>query len=323
MIEERIVSMAVEKEKGLLSPEIAESIKKFIHYLSEKNFSSYTLRNYGQALTEFFSWGKWQTSREVGKEECRNYLYFLSKKPDLKHSSIRLRFAALRSFFKFYYQHQKQGKENPLSGLSLPKFYRTLPRYLSLEQIRALLDAPRQKWEKEKGKGTKSKWKEWQWKRDQAWLETLYGGGIRVGELCALKRKNFFPAELALLVEGKRKKERFCIIGKVATATICDYLKICPYESEFLFVSSRGKPLTPRFFQLALKEYLMIAGLDQSISPHKLRHTFATHLLEGGADLRSIQELLGHSHLSTTQIYTSVSAEHLRASYQRAHPRAQ
>ncbi|QSR88453.1 tyrosine-type recombinase/integrase [Methylacidiphilum caldifontis] len=310
------------KKKALLSAEITDWIERYIRYLSEKKFSLYTLRNYEQALKEFFSFGNWQSCNEVGTEECRNYLYFLCKRPDLGQSTIRVRFAALRSFFKFYYKEQNIVKDNPISSILLPKLKRNLPRYLSLEQVHALLEAPRQKWEKEKEKGKKSRWNEWQWKRDQAWLETLYGGGIRVGELSTLKRKNFFPSDLAILVEGKRKKERYCILGEVATASICAYLESCPFDSEFLFVSSRGKALTPRFFQLALKEYLIISGLDQSISPHKLRHTFATHLLEGGADLRSIQELLGHAHLSTTQIYTAVSAEHLKESYFRAHPRA-
>ncbi|WP_242522718.1 tyrosine-type recombinase/integrase [Candidatus Methylacidiphilum infernorum] len=313
----------MDSKKGTsLSPEISGWIERYIHYLLAKSFSLYTVRNYVQPLKEFFSFVKWQQCKEPKIEECRDYLYFLCKRPDLKPSSIRVRFAALRSFFNFFYREKKINKESPFSQVMLPKPDRNLPRYLSLEQVQALLNAPQKKWEKEKEKGKKSRWNEWQWKRDQAWLETLYGAGLRVGELSSLKRKNFFPSDLALLVEGKRKKERYCILGEAATASLCSYLESCPFESEFLFVSSRGKPLTPRFFQLSLKEYLAIAGLDQSISPHKLRHTFATHLLEGGADLRSIQELLGHAHLSTTQIYTAVSAEHLKESYFRTHPRA-
>ncbi len=158
--------------------------------------------------------------------------------------------------------------------------------------------------------------------RDTAWLEVFYSAGLRLNELVRLPRRQVDLHQGTVRVLGKGRKERLCPLGGPAVQALQAYLDACPHEHEMLFVSAQGRPLTGRAVQLSLKKYLAAAGLDAKLTPHKLRHTFATHLLDGGADLRSVQELLGHSQVTTTQIYTSVSVERLKRVYQGTHPRA-
>ena len=291
-----------------------------------RNYSAYTVRNYRQALTEFRGSEPhffWWTPRP---NDLKKYLYRLAR--DGKHgpSSIRLRFAALRAFYSWGVMEGKIA-ENPAKGIPLPRLPKRLPVFLTGEQMGRLLDAPMEKWrllQKKKGRGRGPGWHEWQSLRDAAWLETFYGAGLRIAELTGLERRRYDAGQGLVCVLGKGRKERLCPLGETAVDAIERYLALCPVADEgpFLFVSAKGKPLTSRAIQLAMKEYLKIAGLDSKLTPHKLRHTFATHLLDHGADLRSVQELLGHAQVTTTQIYTAVSTERLKKVYQGAHPRA-
>jgi integrase/recombinase XerC len=225
----------------------------------------------------------------------------------------------------------REGKiqSNPVADLPLPKMPRRLPVFLNQEQVLALLDAPRLLWaqeERQRAAGGKKKSlrnaQNWQMLRDTAWLELFYSAGLRLSELAGLQRESIDLKQGTVRVLGKGRKERLCPLGEPAVRAVEAYLEASPFESEALFVSAQGRQLNGRTIQLALKRYLAAAGLDAKLSPHKLRHSFATHLLDRGADLRSVQELLGHSQLTTTQIYTSVSVERLKRVYDRAHPRA-
>ncbi|VVM07497.1 partial Tyrosine recombinase XerC, partial [Methylacidimicrobium cyclopophantes] len=201
---------------------------------------------------------------------------------------------------------------------------RRLPVFLTQEQTLRLLGAPRRKWESraERRSVRGPLWKEWQMQRDVAWLEVLYGAGLRLRELTRLRWKDFDPERQLVRVVGKGGRERICPLGPAATEAILRYRELCPFSADALFVSGRGRPLSPRFIEAAFRQYLEESGIDGAYSPHKLRHSFATHLLNNGADLRSVQELLGHVRLSTTQIYTGVSPQRLREVYQATHPRA-
>ncbi len=292
-----------------------------------RGISALTARNYRQALLEFKSGLPDKSWWDLAPADFRDYLYRLAR-GKLGPASVRLRFAALRTFYR---QAVRDGrvKVNPVADLTLPKLPRRLPVFLNHEQVGALLDAPRQLWETaaekkaQAGKqGAGKPRQNWQMLRDTAWLELFYSAGLRLAELAGLKRGDVDLRQGVVRVLGKGRKERLCPLGGPAIRALEAYLDACPFETAALFVSERGTPLNPRLIQLALKKYLTAAGLDAKLTPHKLRHTFATHLLDHGADLRSVQELLGHSQLTTTQIYTSVSVERLKKVYDNAHPRA-
>ena len=291
-----------------------------------RGVSPHTLRNYRQALLEFKATVPGKSWWTLQPADFKTYLYRLAREQKLGPSSVRLRFAALRTFYK---QALRAGKvsSNPVAGLVLPKLARRLPVFLNQEQMTALLDAPRKLWEARRARlekaGRQSAGEDWQMLRDTAWLELFYSAGLRLSELVGLKRRDVDLAQGTVRVLGKGSKERMCPFGGPALRALREYLDACPFDdAEALFVSSHGRPLNGRTVQIALKRYLSAAGLDSKLSPHKLRHTFATHLLDHGADLRGVQELLGHSQLTTTQIYTSVSVERLKRVYAGAHPRA-
>ncbi len=302
-------------------PEVAA----FLAALREqRNCSPLTARNYGAALSEFRRESGIASWWAAGPAPFRAHLYRLARDGKHRPGSIRLRFAALRSFYRWALREGRVA-ENPVLGIPLPRLPRRLPIFLSREQVARLLDAPHQKWAQRAGAGKKGPgrgWHEWQCWRDAAWLETFYGAGLRIAELSGLERRRYDSAQGLVRVMGKGRKERICPVGEHAVRAIDRYLDLCPHESRFLFVSAGGRPLSPRAIQLSLKDYLRRAGLDPKLTPHKLRHTFATHLLDHGADLRSVQELLGHAQVTTTQIYTAVSTERLKKVYQEAHPRA-
>lgn len=293
-----------------------------------RGVSPLTVRNYRQALLEFKSGRPDKSWWDLERADFRNYLYRLARGGKLGPGSVRLRFAALRTFYRLAVREGRV-KVNPVADLTLPKLPRRLPVFLNRDQVAALLDAPRQMWdagEKKKAQGGKRgagrAGQNWQMLRDTAWLELFYSAGLRLAELAGLKRDDVDLRQGVVRVLGKGRKERLCPLGGPAINALKVYLDACPFEERALFVSERGTPLHPRTIQLALKRYLAGAGLDAKLTPHKLRHTFATHLLDHGADLRSVQELLGHSQLTTTQIYTSVSVERLKKVYDNAHPRA-
>jgi site-specific recombinase XerD len=297
------------------------------HLETAKGYSARTLRNYDQTLRELSSWLAGKSWRYLSAADFRNYLYRVSVQQRLSPASVRLRFSALRSFYKFL-MRVGQVQENPLRELKLPSRQKRLPMFLNEEQALKLLAAPldlmRARQERKK-RGPGRELAAWQFLRDAAILEFFYSTGVRVSELVGLKLQQVNWREQSARVVGKGKKERLVMLGEPALAALREYRASLPKKlaaGAALFVGPRGKPLTARAVQFLFKRYLLQAGLDAKISPHKLRHTFATHLLDNGADLRGVQELLGHANLSTTQVYTQVTAERLRKSYQSAHPRA-
>jgi integrase/recombinase XerC len=298
------------------------------HMEQGRGVSPNTVRNYRQALVEFKTNYPDRSWWQLQPAHFKTYLYKLAREQKLGPGSVRLRFAALRTFYK-HALTEGRIKASPVTGLTLPKLPRRLPVFLNQQQVLALLDAPRLAWEKEEKRqasGAKKKSarsaREWQMLRDAAWLEVFYSSGLRLTELVTLRRDQVDLRRGTVRVIGKGRKERLCPLGGPALRAIQAYLDACPFEEDALFLSEQGRPLNGRTVQLLLKRYLASAGLDARITPHKLRHTFATHLLDHGADLRSVQELLGHSQLTTTQIYTSVSVERLKRVYDDAHPRA-
>jgi integrase/recombinase XerC len=305
------------------------AIAEFLHQLEQgRGVSPHTLRNYRQALLEFKSTIPDKSWWELKPADFKANLYKLARAQRLGPSTVRLRFAALRTFYKLAVREGRM-KLNPVSDLSLPKLPRRLPVFLNQEQITSLLEAPRKLWELDEKKRAAGALKRdrrsaqnWQMLRDIAWLELFYSAGLRLAELVHVRRSNLDLHQGTVRVVGKGRKERLCPLGNPAIHALEAYLDACPFDSEALFVSAQGRQLNGRTVQLALKRYLAAAGLDAKLTPHKLRHTFATHLLDHGADLRSVQELLGHSQLTTTQIYTSVSVNRLKRVYDGAHPRA-
>jgi integrase/recombinase XerC len=219
----------------------------------------------------------------------------------------------------------------PIKNLSLPKLEKRLPQFLTARQMLDLLNAPLQELEAQEKIAAAAepprKADPAPFLRDVAILETIYSCGLRISELCGLKIEDIDVGEMMVRVLGKGKKERLVPIGEPALAAIRNYWKVLPKEisgdSPVFFADfEKAHPMYPRLVQLRLKMYLANARLDPALTPHKLRHSYATHLLDAGADLRSVQELLGHAHLVTTQIYTHVSTERLKRAYETAHPRA-
>src|SRR5260221_6199977 len=305
-----------------------KAVSEFLIQLEQgRGISPNTVRNYRQALLEFKATVPDKSWWALKPADFRAYLYQLARAQRLGPGTVRLRFAALRTFYKQALREGKM-KMNPVADLTLPKMPRRLPVFLNQEQVTALLDAPRKLWVKAEKRQAAGKKKDrrgaqnWQMLRDVAWLELFYSAGLRLAELVGLCRRDVDLIQGTVRILGKGRKERLCPLGHPALLALEAYLDACPFEGEPLFVSARGRQLNGRTVQLALKRYLAVAGLDARLTPHKLRHTFATHLLDHGADLRSVQELLGHSQLTTTQIYTSVSVERLKRVYDRAHPRA-
>lgn len=228
--------------------------------------------------------------------------------------SIRLAFSALRGFFDFLVLRQHIAS-NVIKTLDLPKLERTLPEFLTTTQVNTLLDKP--------AAVPKSKQApEWMAARDAAILELFYSTGIRLSELVALDVRDVDPITETVRVLGKGSKERICPVGGPALEAISRYRSVAGVHAGALFINKSRKRLSARSVWLAMKKYLEAAGLPATLSPHKLRHSFATHLLDNGADLRSVQSLLGHASLSTTQIYTHVTAERLKRAYEQSHPRA-
>lgn len=310
--------------------ELDELSKSFLEYLTtERGTSPYTTRNYQQTLLEFIAWhrqerGAVPTWLNLERDDFRAWLRHLGRH-NLGRSSIQVRFSALRSFFKFLVRRGKI-ESTPIRDISLPKAAKRLPRFLSLTQMEALLQAPLKELALHE-QHSESKFDKAAYYRDAALLETVYSCGLRVSELCGLLAGDLQWGEQLVRVRGKGKKERVVPIGAPALEAIRCYWKILgtepiPAQPVFWGHSSRAEPMAPRSVQSNLKKYLAAAGLDAKLTPHKLRHSYATHMLDAGADLRSVQELLGHAHLVTTQAYTHVTTERLKKAYDNAHPHA-
>jgi len=309
-------------------PQRDEWIARFLgHLAGDKGASPCTQRNYRQALDEFCAWHR--ASRKappqwavLARDDFREYLRFLGRSK-LSRASTLLRFSALRTFYKFLIR-SGGAAASPIKNIQMPKAGLRLPRFLSVEQLRALLLAPGEELRRQKENTDADPAL---FLRDAAILETIYSCGLRISELCALRAGDIDWEGQVLRVVGKGRKERLSPIGAPALESIRAYWKSLQRRPEGplpAFLSSHGtdKAPTPRLLQMRLKRYLAAAGLDPGLTPHKLRHSYATHLLDAGADLRSVQELLGHAHLVTTQIYTHVTTERLKRAYDQAHPRA-
>lgn len=315
----------------------------FLDYLKgERSVSVYTIRNYRQAIGRFVIWMRRHEAKPLDADRrgidwksikvatLREYLQSFLELPKsdprfekfqqlrldpLNRSSVLLHLSALRSFYKFLIR-RKGFIENPMRGLKTPKKEKKLPIFLQEEEIEKLLEAPL--------KMKRPRYEEWQKWRDKAILETLYSSGLRIHELAGLDQEDVDHMGETVRVAGKGGRERIVPMGRFAINAIQTYLKLVELKGkdEPLFVGRDRKRISTRGLQRILKPYLKHVGLDPHLSPHKLRHSFATHLLNRGADLRSVQQMLGHKRLGTTQIYTHVSTDRMKKVYDESHPRA-
>ena len=300
-----------------MSAELGPLVFRFLEYMeSERNASPRTVEAYHRSLQLFRRWAgeSFVTWEDCGADIFRSWLYEALNE-ELKTSTIRLRFAALRSFYE--YMMRREGlKVSPLAEVSLPRASQSLPVHLSLRQMEELLSLPLRVPVDKKSPA-------WLPYRDAAILELFYSCGMRLSELVALNADSLRPGENCIRVLGKGRKVRLVPVGDYARESVERYRDMAGvYGREPLFISRLGRRMSCRSVQLMLDKYLRCSEIPFHISPHKLRHTFATHLLDAGADLRSVQEMLGHSSLATTQIYTHVTKSRMQAVYRQAHPRA-
>ena len=295
------------------------AIARFLRYMqAERNSSELTIKSYREdleSLLEHFrdSLGRVPQVSEIDPPQMRQYVALLHQ-AEYAPASISRKLASARSFFRFA---QREGlcQSNPAKPLRNPRRQRKLPHYLTTSEIGELLSSP----ETDDPLGM----------RDRAILETLYSAGLRVSELVGLGDRDLDLNEGLARIRGKGKKERLSPLGSYAIAAIEQWRRVrhlsaaaAKLANPPLFVNKFGNRLTTRSVARMLEKYLKLTGLDLRTSPHTLRHSFATHLLDRGADIRSVQELLGHQSLITTQIYTHLSTSGLRAAYEKAHPRA-
>ncbi|MFH1779251.1 MAG: tyrosine recombinase XerC [Candidatus Omnitrophota bacterium] len=290
---------------------ISRYIEKFIRYLEiEKNASKYTVLNYSIDLRSLKDFLKDEPIEKIDYITLRRYLAYLKEK-NLSKVSIARKIAAIRSFFRFLCR-EGYAKTNPATSLSIPKREKHLPKFLDENEVVKLIESP-------KGDNISAF-------RDRAILETLYSTGIRVSELVGLDVEAVDHIGGVIKVYGKGKKERIVPIGERALQSIREYLNKRKHEgakeTKVLFLNKSGERITDRSIRRVIEKYIRKTSMREKISPHTLRHSFATHLLDHGADLRSVQELLGHANLSTTQIYTHITTERLKSAYDKAHPRA-
>lgn len=279
--------------------------------LQQKNYSAKTAESYGTDLRKFLDFLKEYHEEEAGlatleRLEVRDFRAWLArrKSDDFDQSSNARAISSIRSFFKYL---EKQGlvKNDAVAAIKVGGRSRKLPKALSVEQVMHAID---------ESEG------EWQDLRDKAIITLLYGGGLRISEALNLNYADLDDAEV-IKIKGKGNKERIIpVLPEVKTA-IKAYKNACPYSGEALFYGSKGKRLRPEIVQKKLRSYRGLLGLPDHATPHALRHSFATHLLAEGADLRSIQELLGHSSLGTTERYTHIDSKRLMLGYKKAHPR--
>lgn len=290
---------------------IERYVEKFINYLKvEKNSSDHTIKNYGIDLKVFSDFLGDKDISSVDHLALRRFLADMRAKNYSKRTVAR-HLASLRTFFKFLF---REGliKTNPATAVITPKLDKKLPNILDADKIDRLMQAP-------PDKTTAGL-------RDRALFETLYSTGARVSELVGLDSDDVDFISGVVKLFGKGKKERIVPIGEPALKAIRQYMKSREgrnvKDRNAIFLNKAGGRLTDRSVRRILDKHISAASIEMKVSPHSLRHSFATHLLDRGADLRSVQELLGHMNLSTTQIYTHVSTERLKAVYDKAHPRA-
>lgn len=304
--------------------ELAKAITEFLGYLkSQRGYSEHTLRNYRIDLRHFFDFFKQKQDangspdylEKIDYQAIRDYLATLFSR--YKRTSISRKLSALRSFFQ-YLERENLTEANPTADISAPKQAQYIPVYLQVDEMFRLLEGPDQS----TPMGL----------RDRALLEVIYSCGLRVSEAAGLDLSSIDYAERLVRVFGKGQKERIIPIGSTALKAVQRYLEATMIlrqkqgkegkAQQALFLNPQGKRLTTRSMHTIVKKYALKSQIMRDISPHSLRHTFATHLLDGGADLRAVQELLGHVSLSTTQKYTHVSLDKLMEIYDKSHPRS-
>jgi integrase/recombinase XerC len=296
------------------------AIDAFVRYLRiERNASQLTLKSYAEDLASFCEYcteqlGGLPEPDAVTVGVLRTYVAYLHE-CQYARTTIARRLACLRSFFR-YCCREKLTENNPAKALRTPRVGRKLPNFLSTEQVATLLETPPAN--------------DPQGIRDRAILETVYSAGLRVAELVGLDVDHWDRDANILRVFGKGKKERIAPVGSYAAKALSRWLEVRepaadagPKHKSAMFLNRFGKRLTTRSIGRMLEKHIQAASLNQLVTPHTLRHSFATHLLDGGADLRSVQELLGHKSLTTTQIYTHVSTRRLKETYEMAHPHAE
>ncbi len=299
-----------------------EEIDSFLNYLTvEKGFSNNTIEAYHNDLNQLVAFAGLEANKRsvmpswnnFRREDILSYLLDL-KERNYAVTTVARKIAAVKSFFAFLIA---EGNiiNNPMENITSPKVGKSLPDAISISQVRQLIDQP-----------TKSSTPEAQ--RDRAMLELLYASGMRVSELVSLNLNDIDIRGGSVRCFGKGNKERLVPIYQQAAKAVQEYItQVRPHlvhsnVEQALFVNLRGDRLTRQGLWQILKAYAKSAGLSKQVTPHTLRHSFATHMLSGGADLRSVQELLGHANISTTQIYTHLTSEHIRRTYDKAHPRA-
>ncbi len=309
-------------EIGFITPKIAAEIQNWLGHLgAERNLSPKTLEAYQRDVLQFLRFlaghlGGAPSLKELAALAPADVRAFLAARRgnDIGSRSLMRSLAGLRAFGRFLEKSGK-GKVGALAAVRAPKIGKTLPRPLAVGAARSMADP-----DIAAGDGREP----WIHARDSAVLGLLYGCGLRISEALGLKRADFSARDV-LTVMGKGRKQRMVPLITPVRKLIDDYIALCPYdlpELGPLFVGAKGGPLSPRLVQLAMARLRGALGLPETATPHALRHSFATHLLARGGDLRSIQELLGHASLSTTQIYTAVDADRLIEAYRNAHPRA-
>ncbi|WP_264737187.1 tyrosine recombinase XerC [Cytobacillus firmus] len=300
-----------------MSENVNVSLKLFIEYLQiEKNYSQYTIEHYQHDISEFFMFMSEQAIADLTKVEYQDVRIYLTGLYDKKMSrkSVARKISSLRSFFKFLLREEKVA-ENPFALVSIPKAQKKLPEFFYEEEMKQLFDAC----EASTPLG----------QRNKALLELLYATGIRVSECSQIRLKDLDMYLSTVLVRGKGSKERYVPFGSFAQDALDTYINRGRKEllsngnvQDNLFLNARGGPLTARGIRTILDKIIEKSSLSGKIHPHMLRHTFATHLMANGADMRTVQELLGHAFLSSTQVYTHVTNEYLKKTYLAHHPRA-
>lgn len=284
-----------------------DNLKEYETYLKfEKNYSMNTINSYLSDIKEYQEFKKGDILSST-KEDILAYLKTIK---NLESTTISHKISSLKSFFK-YYQKREKIKATPLANIKSPKIAKKLPTYLTLEEVSKLLDVE-----------IKSPYDA----RNKAILELLYSSGIRISELCNMQTSNYNSYECIIRLIGKGSKERIIPLGDYAISVLEDYInnyrtKINKKNINSIFINNRGDTISRQFIFKVIKKECLKKGIRKNVSPHTLRHTFATHLLQNGADLRIIQELLGHENISTTQIYTHVSNQELKNDYQKFFPR--
>lgn len=300
-------------------------LEDFLEHLQyQRQLSPYSIRNYKNALLDFFHYADAETSwggdlDQLKTRDLRSFI--IDRQRVLARPTVHNRISAMRTFFKWALK-EGEADHNPCTGLVLPKLERRLPHFLGESEMRALLQAPLAGLKSGSNSSDKEVFDAWS---GRLMLELLYGAGLRVSELCGLQHGMIEDGRGIARITGKGKKQRLCPLGPIALEVYIFYKRNFSKKrahSDPVITTWTGRPLYPRKVQLLLKDYLRAAELPRDITPHKLRHSYATHLLNNGAELRAVQSLLGHTSLSTTQVYTHVSVARLKEAHRLAHPRS-